>query len=91
MGPEDFAPKPHQGAKGQLLGVVKPGNRTTGVRNTGNAVAGIAQVGISHMGEFGGPPGIRFGAKPKIPQIPLELFSVLNLKLLESCRNHFWC
>ena len=53
-----------------VLGVVNTGN-------TGNAIAGMAQVEISYMSKFGGPPGINFGAKSITSQIPKFSISVL--------------
>ena len=48
-----------------------------GFRNTGNAIAEMAQVGISYMSKFGRPPGINFGAKSITSQIPFLGISVL--------------
>ena len=61
-----------------LLEVFEIGNRTAGIRNTGNAITRMAQVAFSYMSKFGGSPGIHFGAKPITSQFPEILVSVLS-------------
>lgn len=60
-----------------LLEVFEIGDRTAGIRNTGNAITRMAQVAFSYMSKFGGPPGINFGANS-------YRFSILQ-------NNYFWC